>query len=62
VIAEVASIWQDGSTAWGITWRALQILVTEKPNKMSDFAFVNDGNDDDEEIAADGDIMFADDN
>lgn len=61
VIAEIASIWQVGSTAWGITWRALQILVTEKPNKLNDFAFVNDGNDD-EEIATDGDIMFADDN
>jgi hypothetical protein len=45
VIAEVASIWQVGSTAWGITWRALQILVTEKPNKLDSFAFVDDGDD-----------------
>jgi hypothetical protein len=28
-----------------VTWRAVQILVVEKPNKLSDFAFVDDGDD-----------------
>ena len=45
VIAEIASIWQVGSTAWGVTWRAVQILVVEKPNKLAGFAFVDDGDD-----------------
>jgi len=45
VIAEIASIWHVGSTAWGVTFRAVQILVVEKPNKLSTFAFVDDGDD-----------------
>ena len=44
VIAEIASVWQVGAgTLWGVTWRAVQILVVEKPNKLSEFAFVDDG-------------------
>ena len=46
VIAEIASVWQVGAgTLWGVTFRAAQILVVDKPNKLSDFAFVNDGDD-----------------
>lgn len=52
VISEIASIWQVGSTAWGVTFRAIQILVVEKPNKLSEFAFVDDG----DEIADEADI------
>ena len=41
VIAEAASVWFIGAgTSWGVTFRALQLLVTEKPNKLSEFAFV----------------------
>lgn len=43
VISEVASVWQVGSTAWGVTFRAVQILVVEKPNRLSEFSFVDDG-------------------
>jgi hypothetical protein len=43
VIAEIASVWQVGSTAWGVTFRASQIQVMEKPDKLSEFAFVDDG-------------------
>ena len=53
VIAEIASIWQVGSTAWGVTWRAVQILVVEKPNKLAGFAFVDDGDDITSETADD---------
>jgi len=53
VIAEIASIWQVGSTAWGVTWRAVQILVVEKPNKLAGFAFVDDGDDITTETAED---------
>jgi len=53
VIAELASVWQVGSTAWGLTWRAIQILVVEKPNKLTGFAFVDDG---DEETETNDDI------
>ena len=53
VIAEIASIWQVGSTAWGVTWRAVQILVVEKPNKLAGFAFVDDGDDITSETAED---------
>jgi hypothetical protein len=42
VIAEVASVFFVGSTLWGITWRALQILVVEKPSRITDFAFVSE--------------------
>ena len=41
VIAEIASVWFIGSgTSWGVTFKALQLLVTEKPNKLTDYAFV----------------------
>jgi hypothetical protein len=41
VIAEIASVWFVGSgTSWGVTFRAVQILAVEKPNKLSEFAFV----------------------
>ena len=55
VIAEIASIWQVGSTAWGVTWRAVQLLVVEKPNKLAGFAFVDDGDDVIEDTAEDTD-------
>jgi hypothetical protein len=49
VIAEIGSVWFIGSgTSWGVTFQALQLLVTEKPNKMSDFAFVAEDGEDDE--------------
>ena len=44
VISEIASIWQV-SSMWGVTFRAVQILVMEKPSKLSTFAFVDDGHD-----------------
>jgi hypothetical protein len=54
VIAEIASVWQVGAgTLWGVTWRAVQILVVEKPNKLSEFAFVDDGDDITSETAED---------
>jgi hypothetical protein len=40
VIAEIASVWFVGGTNWGVTWRALQILIVDKPARLSDFAFV----------------------
>ena len=55
VIAEIASVWFIGAgTSWGVTFRALQILVTDKPNKMTDFAFVAE----DGEEEAPSEIMF----
>ena len=43
VIAEIASVWFIGAgTSWGVTFRAVQILVVEKPNKLSEFAFVSE--------------------
>ena len=57
VIAEIASVWQVGAgTLWGVTWRAVQILVVEKPNKLSDFAFVDDGDEIAEDTADEADI------
>lgn len=57
VIAELASVWFVGSgTSWGVTFRALQILVTEKPNNTNKFSFVDDG-----EVGADStgaELMF----
>ncbi len=54
VIAEIASVWQVGAgTLWGVTWRAVQILVVEKTNKLSEFAFVDDGDDITSETAED---------
>ena len=53
VIAEIASIWQVGSTSWGVTFRAVQLLVVEKPNKLAGFAFVDDGDDITSETADD---------
>ena len=44
-IAELASVWFVGSTSWGVTFRAVQILVTEKPAKATDFAFVHEDGD-----------------
>ena len=65
VIAEIASVWQVGAgTLWGVTWRAVQILVVEKPNKLTDFAFVDDGdettNDAAEDTASDVDAKSDD--
>lgn len=57
VIAELASIWQVGSgTSWGVTWRAIQILVTEKPNKLTEFAFVDDDDGQVEKVSEDEDM------
>ena len=51
VIAELASVWFIGAgTSWGVTFRALQLLVTDKPNKMNDFAFVGDGDEENENM------------
>ena len=36
-----------------MTWRAVQILVVDKPNKLSEFAFVDDGDDITSETAED---------
>ena len=54
VIAEIASVWQVGAgTLWGVTFRAAQILAVDKPNKLSNFAFVDDGDDINPETAED---------
>jgi len=42
VITEVASVWFVGGTQWGITFRALQILVVSKPARLDEFAFTDD--------------------
>jgi hypothetical protein len=55
-LAEIASIWSVGSTSWGVTFRALQILVTDKPAKTTDFAFVPE--DDDEDVSKSDVCMF----
>ncbi|ABT14834.1 hypothetical protein NY2A_B435L [Paramecium bursaria Chlorella virus NY2A] len=47
VIMEVASVWFVGGTQWGITFRALQILVVSKPARLSEFAFT----DEDDEVS-----------
>lgn len=44
VICEVSQVWFVGST-WGVTWRALQVLVTSKPDRLGDFAFQDDDED-----------------
>lgn len=41
VICEVTQVWFVGST-WGVTWRALQVLVTSKPDRLGEFAFQDD--------------------
>jgi hypothetical protein len=49
VIAEVASIWFIGSgTSWGISFRAVQILIVSKPARLDAFAFVAEDGDDEE--------------
>jgi hypothetical protein len=45
VITELASVWQVGSNSWGVTFRALQILIVTKPARISDFAFEDDDED-----------------
>jgi len=45
IIAELTSVWFVGSASWGVTFRAVQILVTEKPPKASVFAFVPEDGD-----------------
>ena len=45
IIAELTSVWFVGSASWGVTFRAVQILVTEKPSKASVFAFVPEDDD-----------------
>jgi hypothetical protein len=58
VICDMASVWFVGNTQWGVTFRAVQILVVTKPNRITDFAFEND---DDEPVRTDGDIIQASD-
>lgn len=41
VICELAQIWFVGSS-WGVTWRALQVLVASRPERLGDFAFQED--------------------
>jgi len=41
VICEVTQVWFVGSS-WGITWRALQVLVVSKPERLGEFAFQDD--------------------
>lgn len=41
VICEVTQVWFVGST-WGVTWRALQVLVASKPDRLGEFAFQDD--------------------
>ncbi len=41
VICEVSQVWFVGST-WGVTWRALQVLVASKPDRLGEFAFQDD--------------------
>ena len=49
VIAEVASIWFIGSgTSWGISFRAVQILIVSKPARLDAFAFVAEDGDNEE--------------
>ncbi|ABT15612.1 hypothetical protein FR483_N327L [Paramecium bursaria Chlorella virus FR483] len=49
VIAEVASIWFIGSgTSWGISFRAVQILIVSKPARLDAFAFVAEDGDEEE--------------
>jgi hypothetical protein len=46
-------VWFIGSgTSWGVTFQALQLLVTEKPNKMSEFAFVSEDGEDDAPVSS----------
>ncbi|AGE56220.1 hypothetical protein PBCVNEJV1_203R [Paramecium bursaria Chlorella virus NE-JV-1] len=48
IIADVASVWFIGSgTAWGVTFRAVQILVISKPSRLDGFAFVTEDGEDD---------------
>jgi hypothetical protein len=48
VIADLASIWFIGSgTNWGVTFRAVQILVVAKPSRLDGFAFVTEDGDED---------------
>jgi hypothetical protein len=56
ILAELASVWFVGSTSWGVTFRAIQILVTDKPAKTSGFAFVPE--DDDEDVSKTDVCMF----
>ena len=52
VIAEIASVWFIGSgTSWGVTFQALQLLVTEKPSKMENFAFVSEDGEEEEVVS-----------
>lgn len=41
VICEVTQVWFVGSS-WGVTWRALQVLVVSKPDRLGEFAFQED--------------------
>jgi len=45
VIMEVASVWFVGGTSWGVTFRAIQILVVSKPARLDEFAFTDDDDD-----------------
>ena len=45
VICEVASVWFVSNTQWGISFRAVQILVVSQPSRMTDFAFEADDGD-----------------
>ena len=57
VIAEIGSVWFIGSgTSWGVTFQALQLLVTDKPNKMESYAFVSEDGEDDAPVSTE--LMF----
>ena len=49
LIIEANQIWQVNSN-WGITWKARQVLVVTKPQRLNDFAF------DDDDADINGDI------
>ena len=62
VIADLASIWFIGSgTAWGVTFRAVQILVVSKPARLDEFAFVTEDGDEDDSPAPKESLIVSDD-
>jgi hypothetical protein len=62
VISDLASIWFIGSgTAWGVTFRAVQILVVSKPARLDAFAFVTEDGDEDESPAPKEPMIVSDD-
>lgn len=55
IIFEISPVWFIGKTSFGISFKIIQLEVVKKPERLHDFAFQNDS-DDEEEFVDESDL------